>query len=180
MKTVFELLQARRSIRQYTTQPLPADVLAVLKETALRAPSSRGINPWEFVFVDDPHVLAALSRAKMHGSEFLEHAALGIVVCADERKTDVWVEDCAIAAILLQMVAQSCGLGSCWIQIRNRQHNETTTSEAYIQHVLNLPEYLKVASIISIGYPAETKRPISADTLDYQKIHHNTYGSVKM
>lgn len=172
---MLSLLQARRSIRKYTAQPLEPQVVEVLKETVLRAPSSRGINPWEFIFVDDRQLLTCLSSAKEHGAEFLAQAALGIVVCGDARQSDVWVEDCSIAAMLAQLVAQSLGLGSCWIQIRNRQHDVATTSEVYIREVLNLPDFINVEAIISIGYPAETKRPIPASKLQYQKIHQNRW-----
>lgn len=169
------LLQSRRSIRKYTSQPLAAEQIEILKEAVLRAPSSRGLNPWEFVFVDDRELLTRLSSAKAHGAEFLAQAALGIVICADERQSDVWVEDCSIAAILAQLVAHSLGLGSCWVQIRNRPHDDATTAEAYLRAVLNLPDVMKVEAIISIGYPAETKRPIPTAKLPYQKIHQNCW-----
>jgi nitroreductase len=169
------ILQARRSIRTYKSERLEAQIIETLKEAVLRAPSSRGINPWEFIFVDNPELLATLSKAKEHGSEFLDQAALGVVVCGDETKSDVWVEDCSIAAIILQLVAQSLGLGTCWIQIRNRQHDNSTTSEQYIQQMLNLPAHLKVECIISIGYPAETKKPHPKSSLEYEKIHLTTY-----
>jgi nitroreductase len=173
--SMIALLQARRSIRKYKSDQLDAQTIATLKEAILRAPSSRGINPWEFIFVDDPGLLASLSKAKEHGSEFLDQAALGVVVCGDETKSDVWVEDCSIAAIILQFVTQSLGLGTCWIQIRNRMHNKSTTSEQYVQKVLNLPPHIKVESIISLGYPAETKKPHPKSSLAYEKIHLNTY-----
>ena len=101
---------------------------------------------------------------------FLKNAALGIVICGDETKSDVWVEDCSIAAILTQLTAQSIGLGSCWIQIRNRMHEEGITSESYIRNLLGLPENLKVECILSLGYPAEKKDGIPKDRLDFNKI----------
>src|SRR5574340_493146 len=115
---MMNLVRKRRSIRTYTREPVDRESLDLLVEAMLRSPSSRNRQPWEFVIVDDPQLLSKLSEAKEHGSGFLQNAPLGIVVCADSAKSDVWVEDCSIAAILVQMVAQSLGLGSCWIQIR--------------------------------------------------------------
>jgi nitroreductase len=169
------LLQARRSIRKYTPDRIPEHIIEMLKEAVLRSPSSRSINPWEFIFVDDPNLLSKLSSAKQHGSSFLKQATLGVVVCGDETKSDVWVEDCSIASIILQLAAQSLGLGTCWIQIRNRRHNDFTTSEQYVQQVLNIPEHIKVEAIISIGYPDEVKKPHPKSSLEYGKIHLNTY-----
>jgi nitroreductase len=107
---MIELLRARRSIRQYTDKRIEPEKIEILKEAVLRSPSSRNFDPWEFIFVDDRDLLKKLSLSKRHGSKFLENAALGIVICGDGHKSDVWIEDCSIASILVQMVAQSMSL----------------------------------------------------------------------
>lgn len=172
---MIELLRARRSIRRYSAEPLAPATVELLIEALLRAPSSRNINPGEFVVVDDRDLLVQLSRAKEHSSAFLKQAQLGIVVCADARKSDVWVEDCSIASILVQLTAQSLGLGSCWIQIRKRGHDAEATAEEYIRSILGLPEHIRVLSMISIGLPAEQRVPLGADELEYHKVRHNHY-----
>ena len=173
---MIDILRTRRSIRKYEKKTIDKQSLEIMKEALLRCPSSRGINPWTFIFVDDPDLLKQLSQAKEHGSNFLKDATLGIVICGDELKSDVWVEDCSIASIVALLVAQSLGLGSCWIQIRSRSHSKEKTAEEYVQGLLGIPKNLKVESIISIGYPAETKRPIPLGQLDYGKIKYNRYG----
>jgi nitroreductase len=167
---MLDLLRTRRSIRRYKDKAIEPEKIVLLKEAALRAPSSRGLNPWRFVFVTDKARLEALSRAKEHGSDFLQGAALGVVVCADQRESDVWIEDCSIASIILHLTAHSLGLGSCWIQIRNRMHNPGKSSEDYVKEVLDLPKNIKVESIISIGYPDEELPPVPAEDLEGQKI----------
>lgn len=104
-----------------TTPPeaLSPELLDQLKEAVLRSPSSRGLDPWEFIFVTDKALLAQPAAAKPHGAHFLRDAALGVVVLGDEAKADTWIEDCAIAAIILHLAAPKPGLvGSCWVQIR--------------------------------------------------------------
>jgi nitroreductase len=172
---MIELLRKRRSIRKYTDKVIEPEKIELLKEAVLRSPSSRSFDPWEFILVDDRELLKQLALSKPHGAGFLEGAALGIVVCADEHKSDVWVEDCSIASILLQMAAQSIGLGSCWIQIRNRKFDDRMTSEDYIRNLLNLPGYLKVESIIALGYPAEKREPVPRESLKYEKVRINGY-----
>ena len=172
---MIEILRTRRSIRRYENKTIEAGQVEILKEALLRCPSSRGFNPWTFIFVDNRDLLLRLSKAKENGSTFLKDAALGIMVCGDETKSDVWVEDCSIAAIVVQLTAHSMGLGTCWIQIRNRFHDAETTSEKYIQKLLGIPVNLKVDSMISIGYPAETKEPVPVDKLAYEKIRYNRY-----
>ncbi|MDK9718473.1 MAG: nitroreductase family protein [Trichlorobacter sp.] len=172
---MIELIRKRRSVRSFTGQPLEKEQVALLVETLLRAPTSRNINPWEFVLVDDAELLSKLSTAKLHGSGFLKGAALAVVVCADETKSDVWVEDCSIAAILLQMAAQSLGLGSCWAQVRQRQHDTQITAEQFVQDLLGIPSQIRVEAIIGVGYPAEKRTPLAADQLQYAKVRHNRY-----
>jgi len=170
------LLTKRRSIRRYRENPVEAEQVDMLVETALRSPSSRGFNPWEFIFITERDLLDTLSKAKPHGASFLKNAALGIVVCADPEKCDVWIEDAAIASIFLHLASESMGLGSCWIQIRKRMHNQTKTAQEYIRELLNIPENINVESIIAIGHPAETKPPHRKQDLQYEKVHHNQYG----
>ncbi len=173
---MIEVVRKRRSIRAYTPEPVDRQSLDLLVETLLRAPSSRNIDPWQFIVVDDGELLKRLSTAKAHGSTFLKGAPLGIVVCADSTKSDVWVEDCSIASILVQMMAESLGLGSCWIQIRLRPHNADTTAEEYVQELLGLPPHIKVESIVAIGHPKERRQPLGADELQYRKVSLNRYG----
>lgn len=172
---MIEKLRSRRSVRKFKSIPLEQQTIDLLKEAVLRSPSSRGINPWEFIFVTKPEKLASLSKSKEHGSGFLNHAALAIVICGDENKTDVWIEDCSIASTIALLTAHSIGLGSCWIQIRNRKHNNETTSESYIRNILNIPLHYRVESIIAIGYPDETPLPIDKNILDFNKIHENSF-----
>jgi len=172
---MIELLRNRRSIRSYTGEPVDRESIELLIEAALRAPSSRNNQPWSFIVVDDRQLLEKLSLAKEHGSDFLKKAPLGIVVCGDPAKSDVWVEDCAIAAVLIQLVAQSLGLGSCWIQIRERRHDAGTTAQSYLREALGLPEQIMVACIVSIGHPAEQKTPVAAGDLDHGKVRYNNW-----
>lgn len=170
------LVQKRRSIRQYLEKPVEKEKIELLIEAALRSPSSRGFNPWEFIVVTDRGLLEKLSKAKTHGASFLKNAPLGIVVCADPEKCDVWIEDASIASIFLHLAAESLGLGSCWIQIRMRMHDQTKTSQEYVQKLLNIPENLNVESMIAIGYPAESKPPHRKENLQYAKVFYNEYG----
>lgn len=175
-----DLLRARRSIRQFLDQPVEQEKIDILVEAALRAPSSRGSNPWEFVVVKDPQIIGRLSRAKSHGAAFLAKAPLAIAVCADPGTSDVWVEDVSIAAILLHLAATDLGLGSCWIQLRKRDHDETQTAGAYAAEVLGLPAGMTVSSIIAIGHPAQQPAPHSRTSLQYDKVSVNRYQNRKL
>jgi nitroreductase len=172
------LIQKRRSIRKFQDKQVEAEKIDLLIEAALRSPSSRGFQPCEFIVVSDKGLLEKLSRSKQHGSTFLRNAPLGIVVCADPNKSDVWIEDSSITSIFIHLAAESLGLGSCWIQIRGRMHNGEKTAQEYISGILTIPGGLMVESIIAAGYPDEKKPPVKKEELQYNKIFLNSYGKL--
>lgn len=173
---LLSLLQRRRSIRQFQPQPVDAEKVQILAEALLRAPSSRGRNPWEFVVVDDLAVIKALAGAKAHGSAYLDGAPLAVVLCGDPQQSDVWIEDCSIAAIILQLTAESLGLASCWAQMRLRLNRDGRTAEDYLRPHIALPERLRVLAIVGIGYPAESKSGHERESLEWGKLHRNRFG----
>lgn len=171
-----DLLRSRRSIRKFQNRAVETEKIDLLVEAALRSPSSRGFNPWEFVVVTDSEIIDRLSRSKPHGASFLAGAPLAIAVCADPQKSDVWVEDVSIAAAILHLAATDLGLGSCWIQLRKRDFDETQTAGEYAADLLGLPSGLVVSSIMAIGYPDQQPSPHPKDSLQGDKASLNRYG----
>ncbi len=172
---IVDTLRKRRSIRRFKNQAVSREHLELLLEAALRSPSSKGINPWEFVVVQEKETINKLAAAKTHGSAFLKNAPLAIVVCADTTKTDVWIEDASIASIILHLTAAELDLGSCWVQIRLREHEDGRASQEYLTDLLQLPENIAVEAIIGIGYPVEEKQGHAADTLLHQQVSYEKF-----
>ena len=81
------LARRRRSIRQFTDEPLAKDEIKELMKAALMSPSSKSKRPWHFVVVDDKQDLESLSKCKPSGAQFLQEASLGIVVAVDTDKS---------------------------------------------------------------------------------------------
>ncbi|HPB67688.1 MAG TPA: nitroreductase family protein [Candidatus Omnitrophota bacterium] len=172
---MIDLLRKRRSVRAYLNQPIEPEKVSILKEALLRSPSSRDLQPWMFIFVEEENVLTHLSRVKVHGSAFLAGAPMGIVVLGDESASDVWIEGCSVASAVVMLTATSLGLGSCWVQIRNRQHSPSESAENYIRKTLRIPENFRVESIIAIGYPDEEKAGVPLSELRFDKIKTGTF-----
>lgn len=172
-----DLITFRRSIRKYQDRPVAPETIDRLVEAGLRSPSSRSLNPWSFVVVSNPETITALSKAKPHGAAFLAGAPLAVVVCADPKKSDVWVEDASIASIYLHLAAADLGLGSCWIQVRQRAFSAQQTASDYVARLLALPEGMVVEAIIAMGYPAEEKKPHPQSSLHYDKVSWERYGA---
>ncbi len=172
---MIEFLRTRRSVRKYTEQPVEADKIEILKEAVLRSPSSKGINPWQFIFIDEKETIQKLKVAKNSGTGPLETAPLAVVFCADETVNDAWVEDCSIAAIILQLTAHSLGLGSCWIHFHYRMYSETVTSEQYVRELLGIPENYRVLCTVTVGYPAKESKGRPFESLQFEKIKKNRF-----
>jgi len=172
---MLNLLRQRRSIRKFTEQRIEADKVDQLCEAILRAPTSRNFQPCEFVLVDEPELLQQLQTAKAHGTAFLGSAQLAIVIAADPQKSDVWVEDCSIAAFTAQLAAEELGLKSCWAQLRLRPHEGEVNASEYVRKLMGLPDGFEVPMVIGIGYPDEQKAGHSRGSLLDAKLHRNGY-----
>ena len=175
MNTFNELVQNRRSIRKFEDRPIEDEILNKILKAALMAPSSKRCQPWEFVVVDDKETLLQMSVCREMGCKFLDGAPTAVIVLADETLSDVWVEDASIAAAYLQLAAEDMGLGSCWVQVRNRMKSDQQSTESYLREVINAPENKRIECIIAIGYKKEEKNPFDESRLKWDKIKKNSY-----
>ena len=162
----------RRSIRRYAEAAIPDQLVEQLQEAMLRAPSSRNLQPWRFIFVTDPELLDALSHARPKFADFIGSAPLGVVIVGDESASDCWIEDCSLAAAMLQIQATELGLGTCWTQIRARDHEDGRPAGTWIHKTLEIDPELRVLCMIAVGYPAEDKAPKDRESLAWQKIEN--------
>ncbi|WP_221659295.1 nitroreductase family protein [Bacteroides salyersiae] len=176
MENFSELIKNRRSMRKFTEEELSQEQVVTLLKAALMAPASKRSNSWQFIAVDDKEILKQLAHCKEQASSFIADAALAIVVTADPLASDVWIEDASIASILIQLQAEDLGLGSCWVQVRERQAANGMPSDEFVREVLDIPLQLQVLSIIAIGHKGMERRPFNEDHLQWEKIHINKFG----
>lgn len=171
MENFHELLINRRSIRRYTSEPVNADQVRMIIEAALMAPSSKSVRPWQFIVTEDREMLQKLSECKPNYATSLATAPLAIVVTADTTRSDVWVEDAAIAAAFMQLQAADFGLGSCWVEIRERFRADGETAEEYVRELMGIPEHFAVLCVITVGHKDEERKPINPEKLLWEKVH---------
>jgi nitroreductase len=172
---MLDLLRNRRSVRKFQDRPIEEDKIKLLTEALVRSPTSRAINPWEFIVINDVDMIQDLSRCKKQGAGFLATTSLAIVILGDTTVSDTCIEDCSIAAITLQYAAESLELGSCWCQVRLRAHNDEMSAEEYIRERLGIPEHYLVEAIVGIGYPADEKEGHPEESLQREKVRWNSY-----
>ena len=175
MENFSELVKQRRSMRKFTDEQLTPDEVTLLLKSALMSPSSKGKHAWHFVVVDDKEMLQALSTVKTVGSDWLGGASLAIVVVGDPTESDVWIEDASVASTVLLYQAEDMGLGAYWVQIRERYNPDGVPSDTLVRDLLNIPEPLRVLSIVAVGHKGMERKPFNEDRLLWEKVHVDTF-----
>ena len=150
---VFEAITGRRSIRQYTDEPIEKEVLEKLLDAARWAPTASNQQRWRFVVVTSPSTKALVK--KFAPGIFAMPAAF-IVICAERipgasALDDVtYLADCAIAAQNIMLAAHDMGIGTCVA---------LSYAKVAISEILNIPEGTDPLLVITLGYPAEAPEP---------------------
>ena len=159
-----DLAQSRYSVRSYQSTPVDRELLLKVLGAALLAPSAVNFQPWKFVVVTDPELLAQLHGC--YHREWFTTAPVCIVAIGDHDKgwhrptdgKDYTDMDVAIAVDHLMLAATEIGLGTCWICHFNAEK---------CAEIFDLPANFEPIAMIPIGYPiSETVPEKKRKTLD--------------
>lgn len=157
------ILFKRRSIRDFTGQPITDADLRSLLEAGMAAPSASNRRPWHFVVTRDPRDLEMLSQRHPY-AEMLPQAAAAIAVCGDPAISTWWVQDCSAATENILVAAAGLGLGGVWLGCHGAPEREQA-----IRDVLGIPSNIGVLSLLAIGVPAEEKE--ARTQYDPERVH---------
>ena len=161
-----EAIHTRRSIRQYSTEPVSEEAIKELLKAAMAAPSAGNQQPWHFIVIRDRAILDEIPKLHPY-TQMLTQAPLAIVVCGDKRALKhegLWPQDCAAATQNLLLAAHAGGLGAVWCGVY--PHEERVKP---LQELLHIPEYAVPFSVVAIGHPDEQKPPV--DRFDAARVH---------
>lgn len=172
---LLKTMQNRRSVRNYTGEPISEEILEKILQAGLLSASGKGIRPWEFIVVRDKETLNKMAASRAAGAAMLAGADCAIVVLGDEEKSDVWTEDCSIAMANMHLMADALGVGSCWIQGRLRMAADGRTTEEFLRELLKFPENLKLEAMLSLGMPQNHPAAYELEKLDMTKIHKEVF-----
>ena len=170
-----QLLLTRRSIRKFKDELLTADGTRLILEAGLLSPTSKNLHSWEFIAVEQKEMLVSLSQCKPHSASFIADTALAIVVLGNPLDSSAWIEDASIAAINMQLQAEELGIGSCWVQVRDRYYSDTVTSGEYINNLLDIPMPLEVLCVLAFGKKEKERTPADLNNLHWEKVHIEKY-----
>ena len=155
MNEVMNAILSRRSIRKFTEQPIPDDVLRDIVDAALHAPSGMGKQTWQFTVITNKEVISRLADAigkelDRKGYDIYKPAALLMV--SNITGGNWSKEDNACALENAFLAAYSHGVGSVWInQMQNI--NDRPAIRA-ILNKLGVPADHSVTGMAALGYPA--------------------------
>lgn len=152
MSQLLETLEHRRSQRRYTGEPIEKELLDQIVKAGNLAPSSRNLRPVEIIVITDPEMLEKISHSREYGAKHVANAGACIVVIGNAELSDTWIEDCTIALSYMNLMADHLGLGSCWIQGRNRDADAKTSTEDYLRELLDFPETFRLEGMLAIGH----------------------------
>jgi nitroreductase len=139
---VFEAIQQRRSIRNFTDKPVEREKMEKILEAGRLAPSAKNCEPWHFVAVTNPEKREALSRGNW--AKFVAQSPLVIVACGDKKASPDWYAiDVALAVENMVLTAVSLGLGTCCVG---------SFTEKDVKTVLKIPENFEVLVMLAMGY----------------------------
>lgn len=149
------LLRARRSVRAFTSEEVPRELLARVLAAGVEAPSAGNVQPWRFLVVRRPTARRLLAQAAWDQG-FVAQAPAVIAVCADlERAGEAYgargrelycLQDGAAAAQNMLLMATALGLAACWVG---------AFDEAQVRAALQLDAQVRPLALLPVGWPAE-------------------------
>ena len=163
-------IHSRRSIRRFTDEPVTDEEVHMLLDAGMIAPSAGNAQPWQFVLITDPALLARIPGVNPRASMAAE-APLTILVCGDlqaEKYPGYWVQDCSAAVQNILLAATALGLGSVWTGIYPAEDNVQG-----FRDLCRLPEHVIPLAALVIGRPAVQAERQSR--FDAAKVHTNTW-----
>lgn len=170
MMETLEAIHGRRSIRQYTDEPVSKHLIEQLLRAAMNAPSAGNQQPWHFLVIEDRAVLDAI-RGFHPYANMLEKAPAAIAVCSETRGLTcegLWPQDCSAAVQNLLLAAHALGLGAVWLGVAPDQDRMVSAAKLF-----RLPEGIVCFALVAFGHPAEQKPP--NDNYKLERVHGSTW-----
>ena len=141
---VFHCIRTRRTVREFTSEPVSDTVVLKILQAARWAPSSSNTQPWHFVVVREKATIEELGRICTQGA-FIGQAPVAIAIVMDgARRAQL---DAGRALQQMELVAWSEGLGTCFVGIRGEQQQE-------VKDLLSIPEELELVTVLPFGHRA--------------------------
>lgn len=169
---VLENIHNRKSVRQYTSEPVSEEYVEIMLRAAMAAPTAINYQPWRFVVVSERAELDAMADV-LPFAKMLRQAPLAIVVCGqttwmEGQENPYWQQDCSAATQNLLLAAEALGLGAVWTGVYPDQERASKLSA-----LLNLPENVQPLCAVPIGHHDGSTKP--RDKWKPENIHYGKW-----
>ena len=158
---LLEGLYTRRSVRQFTDQPLEREQLLEIIKAGTWAPSGLNNQPWRFVIARSAEVRNDLSKLTKYHC-VIAGAPACIAVFVDRRVMYHDVKDHQAMEACIQnmlLATHALGLGAVWL-------GEILANAGGVRTLLGLPEHLELMAVVAIGHPAAQHRTSTRKALE--------------
>ncbi len=165
-----QAIRTRRSIRKYTSRPVPQESINKIIEAAMYAPSARNTQPWHFIIANRREILDEIPKVHPY-AEMVYQAQLCILVCGDnrlEKRNDYLAINCAAATQNLLLAAHDLDLGAVWLGVYPRGERMEGLAKLF-----QLPHNILPISLIALGYPDEKISP--PERFKQNRLHYNKW-----
>ena len=155
MNEVMKAILTRRSIRKFTEQPIPEDVMKDIVDAALHAPSGMGKQTWQFTVITNKEVIARLIKTigeARNTPDYNMYNPTAIILPTNITDGPWSKEDNACALENIFLAAHSHGVGSVWIN-QMQSINQHPAVRAFLTE-LGVPADHSVTGLAALGYPA--------------------------
>ena len=156
--TLLESILSRHSVRQFTEERIPREVLEKLVQAGIQAPSGHNLQTWRFTVVRNKEKIeeiretgAGVAAREKTGFYGFNNPDTLILVSNDIRN-DCGIQDASCAAENILLAAHSMGLGACWLNGLMRICDQPEIRG--LLDSLEIPSTHKVWAMIALGYPA--------------------------
>ena len=154
-----ELVSRRYSVRKFSSDAVPRDMIEKCLEAARLAPSACNCQPWSFYVADTPEIRDKIAKAAFSGiygmNAFARKAPVLIAVVTERsgyaarlggslRGVQFSLIDVGIACDHLTLCATELGIGSCWLGWFNAKA---------VADELGLPKRTQIDTMLALGYP---------------------------
>jgi nitroreductase len=164
MKAMYDLIVARRTVRQFKPESVPRSLLERVVDAGRLAPSAANLQPLAFILVDEPSVRAkvfpclkwaAYIAPEGNPAPGREPAAYVVVLVDTAVREKMFEYDVGAAQENMILAAGAEGVASCWLLSIDRDE---------LRSILKVPESFRIDSVLALGYPAET--PVAEEYAD--------------
>lgn len=169
---VLENIHARKSVRQFTDEPVSQEHIETMLKAAMAAPTAVNYQPWRFVVITERARLDAMAEVLPY-AKMLKQAPLAIVVCGETtwfegRENTYWQQDCSAATQNILLAAEALGLGAVWTGVYPNMELARPLAE-----FLGLPGNVQPLCCIPIGHHDGTTQP--KDKWKPENIHYEKW-----